>query len=33
VLVRVDPVVLLRRTVQSEAPALVPFNRTGAEHS
>jgi hypothetical protein len=31
VLVRVDPVVLLRRTVQSEAPALVPFNRTGAE--
>ncbi|MDM0007417.1 6-hydroxynicotinate reductase [Variovorax sp. J22G73] len=31
VLVRVDPVVLLRRTVQSEAPALVPFNRSGAE--
>jgi hypothetical protein len=31
VLVRVDPVVLLRRTIESEAPALVPFNRTGAE--
>ncbi|MGJ7505359.1 6-hydroxynicotinate reductase [Variovorax sp. ZT5P49] len=31
VLVRVDPVVLLRRTIESEAPALVPFNRTGAD--
>ncbi len=31
VLVRVDPVVLLRRTVQSEAPALVTFNRSGVE--
>lgn len=31
VLVRVDPVVLLRRTVESEKPALVPFDRPGAE--
>ena len=33
VLVRVDPVVLLRRTVESEKPALVPFNRPGAEEA
>lgn len=33
VLVRVDPVVLLRRTVEAEAPALVPFNRSGAEEA
>src|SRR6218665_1404924 len=31
VLVRVDPVVLLRRTLASEQPALVPFDRPGAE--
>src|SRR5690606_27296708 len=31
VLVRVDPVVLLRRELRSEAPALVPFAREGAE--
>ena len=31
VLVRVDPVVLLRRELQSDAPALVPFSRTGQE--
>ena len=31
VLVRVDPVVLLRRELSSESPALVPFARTGAE--
>ena len=31
VLVRVDPVVLLRRTIESEVPALVPFDRPGAE--
>lgn len=30
VLVRVDPVVLLRRAVESEAPVLVPFDRPGA---
>ena len=31
VLVRVDPVVLLRRELHSESPALVPFAREGAE--
>ncbi|MBN8748939.1 6-hydroxynicotinate reductase [Xylophilus ampelinus] len=31
VLVRVDPVVLLRRELVAEAPALVPFARPGAE--
>lgn len=31
VLVRVDPVVLLRRELASEAPALVPFARDGVE--
>ena len=31
VLVRVDPVVLLRRELASDAPALVPFAREGAE--
>lgn len=31
VLVRVDPVVLLRRELASESPALVPFARPGAE--
>ncbi|MDP9920316.1 hypothetical protein J2W24_005998 [Variovorax boronicumulans] len=31
VLVRVDPVVLLRRTLASEQPALVPFDRPGAD--
>ena len=31
VLVRVDPVVLLRRELAAEAPALVPFARPGAE--
>ncbi|MGJ7545289.1 6-hydroxynicotinate reductase [Variovorax sp. LT1R16] len=31
VLVRVDPVVLLRRELQSPSPALVPFAREGAE--
>ncbi|MBS0426011.1 MAG: 6-hydroxynicotinate reductase [Proteobacteria bacterium] len=31
VLVRVDPVVLLRRELSSDAPALVPFARDGAE--
>mgnify|MGYP001585392072 CR=1 FL=1 len=31
VLVRVDPVVLLRRELASDAPALVPFARGGAE--
>lgn len=31
VLVRVDPVVLLRRELATEAPALVPFARPGAE--
>jgi hypothetical protein len=31
VLVRVDPVVLLRRAIASEAPTLVPFDRPAAE--
>ena len=31
VLVRVDPVVLLRRELASDSPALVPFAREGAE--
>ena len=31
VLVRVDPVVLLRREIASEAPTLVPFDRPAAE--
>ncbi|MFH0134061.1 6-hydroxynicotinate reductase [Variovorax sp. VaC1] len=31
VLVRVDPVVLLRRAIAADAPALVPFNRTTEE--
>ena len=31
VLVRVDPVVLLRRELSSESPALVPFARANAE--
>ena len=31
VLVRVDPVVLLRRELKSEAPVLVPFARPAAE--
>ncbi|MDM0014377.1 6-hydroxynicotinate reductase [Variovorax sp. J22P168] len=31
VLVRVDPVVLLRRELASEAPALVPFARSGGD--
>ena len=31
VLVRVDPVVLLRREIASEAPVLVPFDRPAAE--
>src|SRR5437868_6954937 len=31
VLVRVDPVLLLRRELASETPALVPFARTGGE--
>ncbi|ADU34429.1 hypothetical protein [Variovorax paradoxus] len=33
VLVRVDPVVLLRREIASEAPTLVPFDRPAADKS